>query len=416
MSAANRRSFSESFIKNARADGAAVVYWDTRTPGLGLRVAPGPAGRKSWLVMGRVRKQGRWVPAKVTLGTYPAIDIDAARQQSVEVRARFKSGDTTADLRAAQEKTAEDRSGRTVDWLVDEYIKQRKAAKKPPRSLPEIERQLRKDMLPAWRGRTIDSIPRRDAWELLDGIIAVGQEAKARLLLAAMRGMFAWAVAREYLAASPVSDIKLQAQPKKRKRTLTLDELRDVWACTSDTSDFSRIVRLLILTAQRRTEVGSMRGAEIDRANKLWCLPEERTKNGNAHDVHLTAEAFRIIDLRKTNLEFTFGRYDGRPFSGWTKAKRELDKAIQARRRDAADLLGEDLVPMPHWTLHDLRRTAATMMAEELRIMPHVIEAILNHVSGHKAGVAGVYNRASYAEQKREALEAWATFCADELK
>ena len=140
-----------------------------------------------------------------------------------------------------------------------------------------------------------------------------------------------------------------------------------------------------------------MRWEEIDLASARWCMPPERTKNHRPHEIPLPAPALKIIRelLRQPDRPFLFGEGQG-PFQGWSKARAGLE-----RRAAAA---GHPLAP---WRLHDLRRTVATRLAE-LGGQPHVIEAVLNHVSGHKAGVAGIYNRALYAAEKRQALELWA--------
>jgi integrase len=152
-----------------------------------------------------------------------------------------------------------------------------------------------------------------------------------------------------------------------------------------------------MLTGQRRDEVGGLRRSEISLDNALWSLPPRRTKNGRAHEVPLSAPALAIITaaMAASNRTVLFG-YEERPFSGWSSAKAALEKRLKEAGTSIAD-----------WRLHDLRRTVATRMAE-MGILPHVVEAILNHVSGHKAGVAGVYNRATYAREKREALNLWA--------
>ncbi|MEI7876008.1 MAG: site-specific integrase, partial [Alphaproteobacteria bacterium] len=158
--------------------------------------------------------------------------------------------------------------------------------------------------------------------------------------------------------------------------------------------DYGRVVRLLVLTGCRRDEIGSLRWSEINRDARLIALPGERTKNSRPHDVPLSDAALGVLDSapRRVNRDFVFGEGKG-GFSGWSKAKAELDARL----------------PMKPWTLHDLRRTAATRMAD-VGIQPHVIEAVLNHVSGHKAGVAGIYNRSAYEKEKHAALDALSNY------
>jgi integrase len=151
-----------------------------------------------------------------------------------------------------------------------------------------------------------------------------------------------------------------------------------------------------MLTAQRRAEVGGIRWSEI--AGDSWTIPATRTKNHREHILPLSPAALALIEAqpRRNDRDFIFG--EGLAgLQGWSKCKARLDARIVAE--------GE---PLPHWTVHDIRRTAATMMADRLGVLPHIIEAILNHVSGHRAGVAGIYNRARYADEMRKALVAWA--------
>jgi len=174
-----------------------------------------------------------------------------------------------------------------------------------------------------------------------------------------------------------------------RERVLTPSELKKL-AEGLGTDPFSQIVRLLLLTGQRRNEIGHLRWAEIDLAAKVIVLPPERTKNGRLHELPLSRQALAILERlpRRNSSDFLFSK---RGFNDWDRVKDQLDQRL-------------DLAP---WRLHDLRRTCATGMAE-LGVQPHIIEAVLNHVSGHKGGVAGVYNRATYAEPMREALQRWA--------
>jgi integrase len=186
-----------------------------------------------------------------------------------------------------------------------------------------------------------------------------------------------------------------------RERVLTPSELRAIWTGLAD-DHFGDIVKLLALTGQRAGEIAALRWSEVQ--DGAIVFSGERTKNHRPHIVPLSKPAQDVIARQPRRLTETgglrdliFGIGDG-PFSGWSNSKEKLDRRI-------SDLVGK---PLPHWTPHDLRRSVATRMAEELGIQPHVIEAVLNHVSGHKAGVAGIYNRSSYEREKRMALDLWA--------
>jgi integrase len=177
-------------------------------------------------------------------------------------------------------------------------------------------------------------------------------------------------------------------QEKSRDRVLSNDELKAIWRACSD-SDFGAIVKLLILTGQRRTEIGGLAWAEIGDGEIV--LPASRTKNKKAHIIPLSEPARKILRNHQSDVSHVFGSGD-RGFTDWSKSKAALDSRLTG---------------VSDWRLHDLRRTAVTRMAE-LGVQPHVIEAVVNHVSGHKGGVAGIYNRAGYAKEKREALALWA--------
>jgi integrase len=184
-------------------------------------------------------------------------------------------------------------------------------------------------------------------------------------------------------------------QPEQRRdRVLSESELRAVWLASDPATDFGAIVRLLILLGQRREEVGGMLWSELDLDRALWRLPGSRTKNHRLHDVPLPTQAVAILAAcrRLEARDAVFGRSrHGDGFGGWSNCKRELDAAVN----------------LPVWKLHDLRRSAVTHMAE-IGVDPSIIEAVVNHISGARAGVAGVYNHAKYATPKRAALQRWA--------
>jgi integrase len=180
-------------------------------------------------------------------------------------------------------------------------------------------------------------------------------------------------------------------------------ELRLIWnAANRDSGHFGAIVRILILTGQREKEVAGMHRSELDLGTGMWTLPSGRTKNKKPHVVPLSRAAINVIEQQPvitSHKGFIFGNDKGTSFSGFSRAKERLDDAIATANG------GE---PISSWTIHDLRRTVATRMGD-LGVQPHIIEAVLNHVSGHRKGVAGIYNHSVYAEPKRLALAAWAS-------
>ena len=223
--------------------------------------------------------------------------------------------------------------------------------------------------------------------------------------------MFNWAMREGIdIPANPVFGTNRPAQPNSRQRVLTDGELAEIWSHCGD-DDHGRMVKLLTLTGQRRNEVGGMHWSEIDEDQKLWTIPGSRTKNHREHMVPLSDSALALVSAspRRTGRNYVFGEGprrtgdDQRGFSGWSKAKVALDQRILKARQQ----VDPKAKPLP-WRLHDLRRTCATVMADQLGVLPYIIEAVLNHVSGHKAGVAGVYNRAKYEAEMRDALQRWA--------
>jgi integrase len=220
-----------------------------------------------------------------------------------------------------------------------------------------------------------------------------------------LSAFFAWAIREGLTEVNPVTGTGKANEGNGRDRVLTEPELGALLRALGK-DDFSDIVRLLMLTGQRREEIGGLRWSEIDRSlgREMIVLGPERTKNKRLHELPLSRQAMAIIerrDLRLANRIANRGQPSpdrdefvwGRRFTAWSKSKEILDRRLNGMA----------------WRLHDLRRSAATHMAE-LGVLPHIIEAVLNHVSGHKSGVAGIYNRARYQNDMRAALQAWADY------
>jgi integrase len=378
---------------------------DAHLPGLYL--VRQPSGAMSWAVRYRFSGKSR----KATLGPYPALGLADARKaagaalRSVEEGHDFGAEKVAEKIARRAPQPSPDRD--LVRVVVDEFL--RRAVQGKNRSAPLTEAIFRNHVLPTWGDRKVQSITRRDVIELTDAIVDRGEPYAANRVFAHVRRLFNWCVSRSIVEASPCTGLKPPGNETARDRVLFDDEVRLFWKATEAIGQpFGPMFRLLLLTGQRREEVASMRFAEIEGTE--WTIPADRAKNGRPNVVPLSAEAIAVLA--------SVQRIAGRPgyvftttgqssVSGFSKAKARVDEAMQKlARQDDED------AELPPWRLHDLRRTAATGMAR-LRIQPHVIEAVLNHQSGQVSGIAAVYNRFEYRDEKAAALAAWGRFVAD---
>ena len=250
--------------------------------------------------------------------------------------------------------------------------------------------------LEAVRLRPIDEIDRRDVAARLQVVAEEHGPIASNRARATLSAFYAWAIGQGLADINPVIGTSRVGAERSRERVLTAAEIRSVWAAVGK-DDHGRILKLLLLTGQRRGEVAAMAWTELDLDRGVWSMAAERTKNELPHDVPLSTQAKAIVAevSPRAGRRLLFGEGDG-PFSGWSQSKRRLDGRIARQRAEAR--LGRPLAkgerPAPDdalapWTLHDLRRTVVTGM-NELGIAPHVVEAVVNHVSGRaKAGVAG---------------------------
>jgi integrase len=276
---------------------------------------------------------------------------------------------------------------------IDRYL-ERKRAQMKPRAYVEVERHLRQHAKPLHHGE----VDRRAIATLLGEIETKSGPVARNRTRASLSAFFSWCISEGLRETNPVTGTA-KAPEASRERVLTDAELAAIWTATgrgaatdrgaAPTSPFNDIVRLLLLTGQRRDEIGGLRWSEIVGAEIV--LPPARTKNKRQHRVPLAPIAAEIIQRQPRRGEFVFANEAGGSFVNWHACKGRLDASLAP----------------PEWHLHDLRRTAATGMAS-LGILPHIIEAVLNHVSGSKAGVAGIYNRATHEPEKAEALARWA--------
>ena len=384
---------SDRFISELRVPEGAkdVQVFDDAQPGFGVRKQA--SGHTTFFVKYSVGAQQR----RKALGPFVPGTLAAIRKQAAVVLAQAKLGkDVVGDAKKAQKEA---KQSKMLGELVPLYLKVREKgddywAKLRPRSFEEVTRYLTRSWQPL-HGEPVNAITRQMVKSRRDEIVSESGPVAANRAHAALSGFFAWAIDREHVTGSnPTSDIKALKQ-NKLKRTLSEDELVDVWICAGD-DDYGRIVKLLMLTGQRREEIGALEWAEIFAGKRQIEPPEERVKNKQPHIVPLSEPALALLQGLPSDGKYVFG-----PFIRWSWGKDKLDKRL-AERRGA---------PLPHWTIHDLRRTFITNVNELAFAQPHVTEAIVNHVSGKaKAGVAGVYNRAQYLREKRDALEKWGRY------
>jgi integrase len=361
-----------------------AIYFDDAMPGLGLRLHSG--GKRCWIFQYSIGTKQR----RMTFGITAALTLAAARKTAAELHVRVRAGeDPAASKREGQRRAAD-----TVEATLRLYLPEKRRSLSP-RSYIGTERHLLRYAKPL-HGLGLAHVSRRDIGTLLAALTASSGGPTANATRSSLSAFFSWCMMRGLIEQNPVLGTAV-APMQSRERVLTLPELGSIWRVCADDA-YGAMVKLLMLTGQRREEIGGLRGGEILSNYDVIALPPTRTKNKQAHLVPLSAPAQAILAGQPAALSAFVFDPKGRaaPFTSWSRGKSLLDAA-----------LAQAGVKLKPWTVHDLRRSVATGMAE-LGVAPHIVEAVLNHVSGHKAGVAGVYNRATYVPEKRAALVLWA--------
>jgi integrase len=378
----------------------------------GLYLVVQPSGAMSWAV--RYRIDG--APKKLTLGTYPDLSIANARRKAEAAIGDVAKGNDPAGqkqaarLAAKAEKEADvDRVERVIDLFVERH------AKVKTKDWRETKRMLDKEVAGRWKGRRLSQITRAQVHEMLDEIVDSGRPIRANRVFAQFRKMCNWAIGRGIIDRSPCLGVTAPTAETKRERVLSDNEIRLAWSAFETIGwPFGPIGKLLLLTGARRDEVAGMRWSELDLGGRTWTLPKERTKNKRDHEIPLSDAAIRIIEglprIGDGKGGFVFTTTGATAVSGFSRAKGAVDKAILETTKEDAEVRGDDPADVrapDRWTFHDLRRTLATNL-QKLGVKLEVTEAVLNHVSGSRAGIVGIYQRHEYAAEKRAALDAWA--------
>ena len=385
-----------------------VFLWDDLRAGFGVKCTP--AGKKVFLL--QYRMAGRGSPTRrYTIGAYGPWTVDKAEKEASRLLLLIDQGiDPAADKR--------ERKRRSVDLLfekiADEYLAKRV---KPvtSKSYEFTESILRLHITPVLKGKALPAITKGELLVMLNKL-PVNSLALRRNVFAVVRAFFRWAKGEGHISANPVADMNAPPAVESRDRVLSVDEIRLAWRAMSALPyPFGPWQRLLLILGQRRNETAGLDWVELSRSAREWVVPGRRTKNGQTHIVPLSDLAVETIDTIAGGDNWpkrgpVFSTRKDTSISGFSKAKRLLDSKIAELIAADAAASGDEPHSMDAWRLHDLRRTAATHMQAQ-RIPSDWIEAVQNRLSGEgKKGSAKVYQRYTYQDEKREALQRWGEY------
>jgi integrase len=410
------------------------LVFDDAQRGLAVRVTA--SGGKTYLAQYSLHGH-KW---RVPLGSYSALSLADARAAAAAVMGDVAKGLNPAIVRkeaAKAERAKRARNRLTLRALIEDWNRLHLAGRRASYAAEAVRAlhcafadaldDAADDLDRSAVVRTLDALTRRhrrkdgDNTDKRKGAAMTGQTA------AYGRAAFAWAVKRGMVSGNPFAELPIARSVAKRERVLSDAELAEILSVAGKASaPYGTIIRLLILTGQRRGEVAGMTWGELSDDLATWTMPGERTKNGIVHVVPLSEPARDLIRAmlpdhakaakqalaeRRTAAVLAMPGAVGTPFTGWSKSKAALDRAIMDTRTKAAAATATTAAPLVPWSVHDLRRTVATGL-QRLGVRLEVTEAILNHISGSRGGIAGVYQRHDWAGEKGAALDAWAAHVA----
>lgn len=372
------------------------IFFDDKLTGFGFRLrTDGGRLRRSWIAQYRIEDGSQ---RRFKIGDADLLNAKRARKSAELKLLEAKHGDDPQAMREEARRAAK----HTMTSVADDYLATKEAQVKEGKYRDSSLRVTRlyltgEKYFGPLHSMPISKIGLADIATRLNAITRNNGSVTSGRARSALSSLFTWAMQNGLMGANPNNPVigtKKPADAISRDRVLKDAEIAVIWrACGDD--DFGRIVKLLILTACRRDEIGGLCWSEINLDEGALTLPKERVKNNHAHKLPLTELALSIIRNvpQVVGRDHLFGDRSGVGFTKWSADKADLD-----------DRLGADVA---EWRLHDLRRTVATWMAEHGDVEPHIIEAVLNHYSGHRSGVAGTYNRARYDRQIGAALALW---------
>jgi integrase len=400
-------NLSEQTIKRlpVPATGNSITYFPgamiqgAKAPrGFGVRVTA--SGARAFILNYRLRGREH----RFTIGAWPDWSALKAVREARELRQRVDRGEDPLKDRAPIPKT------KSVSNVIDDFMMRYVRNKERPlRSANQIQSAFERLVKPRIGKIGVYELRRSHVAEMLDRVEDEAGPVQADRVRAYLRKALSWYAERddEFNLNAAFVRVGSRANPKERARTRVLsdDELRIIWPLLADAGTFGALLRTLLLTAQRRDEVANMSWQEIGE-DRIWTIPAERYKTKRPNHVPLSNTAFACIEAQPKlkGCEYVFPSRSQTPFSGFGKSKVALDKSVRKAMQGGAKV-GTKIEPLPNWTIHDLRRTSKTLMVRA-GVRPDISERVLGHVI---AGVEGTYDRHSYADEKRDALEKLAT-------
>ncbi len=377
--------------------GKRIERFDAGAPGLCLRITD--RGVKSWSVYYRLNGKHQ----RMTIGTWPGIGVARARDLARQIKDQAKDGTDPKVVREAGVRAAQEEAQNTFGALAEKYINRECKGENSDGSPKlkrgrEIERIIRRELLPHWQDTLVTDLRKRDAIVLTDALVDADKPMAAHKLHEIIKRIFEWAHGRDEIDANPMSGKWAPVNKTPRDRVLSDKEITAIWQAAEKMGyPTGPFYRLLTLTGQRLTEVADARWSEIDLEASVWMISASRIKSKRDHIVPLSQTAASILSAlpRFAAGNYVFSTTGGRqPISGQSRRKARLD----------------ELSGVTNWRNHDLRRTVRTGLAA-LGVPEIVSEHILSH--GPRDPLVRTYNVHAYQDEKREALEKWAGHIRD---
>ena len=347
--------------------------FDALLPGFGVRVAT--SGTKSFIVFGREGNRR----TRATLGQYPVMSLSEAREAARDALKSMKDGTY--------------HSTRQIACYDDILLEWYNRDQRPKKSFKQVERAMSAYVTPKLRGRDLAKTNRKDLIAIIDAVADSGALTQAARLRSYISRLYKWSTERGIIDVNPAINLPKVFVEQSRDRVLSERELILIWHATETlTPQFRVIIRLLILTGQRKSEVSGMKWSELNFKEGIWTIPTERSKNAQAHTVHLTSPVIAELMRIQRSSELVFTTTGETPVSGFSNIKKKLDISSGVE----------------NWRLHDLRRTFATITTEKLGCSPNIVDLILNHQTGTLSKVAKIYQRGTYLNERKDTMDAWA--------